>query len=534
MVSGRKTTLALANIVLGTVLGLAANRIIALYWGPSYAGQVTAAGAFIGLAFFVTDLGMGQAHIKRVSEGRHPGDCFVTFAVFKLVATGAFVAIVLGGLWTYVIVLGRTIEDTTMPVIGIMLAFQVFKSLQEIGQSSFEARIETAKLQAATFSDTAARVGVTLALGAVVAALLHDSGPLAGRLDPTNPIVAWVQSDPAAALALAQLAGGLAAAIVAIILLKRIGERGRFDWALLKDYWSFALPLFFTSAVAAIVGNVDAAMIGLFMSDVDAGIWGRVKAVVQVLAGVSPVVGGILFPAISGLAARGEHTLIGDKMDRAVRYLSMLMAPAVLFTAFFAASVIHLTLSDAFLSGALTMSVLAVSVYFMSIGAPHANLIMGMGQPRIVARVGVTTMVLVIVLNLLLIPRDIRSLGIRLADLGILGAAISSLVSAISYYAMCRYYSWRVSGYRERAATWKHILAAGIMTVGLVAMQRYAVGLEHWYQLPLYMATGAALYLVALLALREFGQEDVAFVQESLHPGEMIRYVRAEIFHRKK
>lgn len=530
---GRKTTLALANIAVGTVLGLVAQKLIALYWGPTYSGQFTFALSIVGIAFFITDLGMGQAHVKRVSEGRHAGDCFATFAVFKIVATGAFVVFVSVGLWAYTAILGRTLEDTTLTTIAFIVLFFVAKSLQEIGQSSFDARLETAKLQATAFSDTLLRVVLTVVFAFVLAASIHGTGPLVGVLDEDNFVVAAIRADPAASLAFAQMAGGVAAALVAVVLLLRLRERGKFSWDLLKDYWTFALPLFMTSIVTTLTAHIDGAALGLFLDAAQTGIFGRVRAIVTVIASVGPVVGSLLFPTISGLAARGEGHRIAGEMDRAIRYLSMLLAPIVLFTIFFAEAIIHLVLSDEFIPGAPTMGILAAYVYVTTIGASHANLIMGMGQPRLMARIGISTAITVIVLDLVLVPHDIKSLGIPLAGLGMEGAAIGTLASGLLYLGLVTYGSRKVAGYRQQAGLWKHALG-GLLMVAALKLLAQVAPLAHWYDFLLYMAAGGAAYLLALGLLREFTRDDWRFVQQSIHPIEMLRYVRDELFQKKR
>lgn len=531
---GRKASLAMGNIVIGVVLGLLAQKLVALYFGDHYFGQVTFAVGFIGIAFFVTDLGMGQAHIKRVSEGRHAGDCFATFAVFKVVATAFFIVMVTGGLWMYVGLLGRTIEDTTLSVIVLVLFYYIAKSVQEIGQASFEARMEMARLQVTSLVDTLVRVGLTIVAAFVVAALLHDSGPLREVLDRDTPLMQWVLQDPASALAFAIFMGGLAAAVSALVMFLRIRERGRFRWDVLRDYATFAIPLFLTSTIGVISQQIDATALGLFLSSSDAGVFGGVRRIVFVLAAIAPALGGLLFATFSGLAARGDREQIQRHMDQSIRYLSLLILPATAFTIAFAEDVIRLTLSDAFVRGATTMGALALYMYVMTIATPHAQLVMGMGKPRILARIGVITALIVIVLDILLIPDDIKSLGIPLAGLGILGAALGTLASGLVYYLLLMRATRDIAGYRQRANIWKHALASAAMVGVLWLIDRSVMPLVQWHHFLAYAAIGAVAYALALILLRELTMQDVRFLQQSIHPLEMLRYIRDELRARRK
>lgn len=531
---GRKTTLALGNMVLGVVLGLVAAKLIAVYFGNANFGQVSFALGILGLLFFVTDLGMGQAHVKRVSEGRDPGDCFATFAVFKIVSTLVFVTVALLGIYAWVGILGRTIEDTTLPVIFAILVYYVAKSLQEIGQSSFDARLETARSQLTLFADTVVRVGLT-ALGAVViAALVHSSGPLIGRIDPSNPVFAWMAAHPSEVLAIAIAAGGVAAAIASLTMLVRALERGRFSWALLKDYASFALPLFLSSAIGIISANIDAATLGLFLGKVETGLFGQVRRLPVVIAGIGSAVSVLLFPAVSRMVAENNREGIDRSMDKAVRYLSMLVVPIVAFSIAFAEPLLRIVLSDETVPGAPVMVVLLVWVVLITLAIPHSTLILGMNRPDVIAKLGIATAGTVIVLNLVLVPTDIQSLGIRLAGLGVMGAAVGTLISGAVWYVGLRIASRRIAGYREHADIWRHVVAATVMAFALLGFDRWVLPLERWYEVGLYALVGGVVYLAGLIAVRAFTRDDLRFLVDSLNPKGMVGYMREELTNKRR
>lgn len=529
---GRKATLTLLNMFVGSVLGFAATKLIALYFTTEEVGQFGYALGLLGLAFFVTDFGMGQAHVKRVSEGRDPGDCFATFAVFKAAATGVFALMVLGGMFVYLVILHKPLEDTNLTIVLVVLVYYIAKGLQDIGQSSFDARLETARSQLATFTDTSVRVGLTAVGALLVAALARGSGPLLTAVDPTNPAFRWMAQNPGAVLAVATAAGGVAAAALALSMLARNHERGRFRWDLLRDYATFAFPLFVTTSIGIISSNVDSVTLGFFGSAGDVGLFTNVKKLPVVLVGIGTAVTVLLFPALSSLAAQGDRAAMARTTNQALRYLGMLVVPMVVFTVVFAPQLIHLGLSDQYISGTTTLQVLAVYVLFIILAGPHGSLVLGIGRSADVAKVSFATAAALITLDLVLIPDDIKSLGIRLAGLHVLGAAIATLVSGLVFYAGLRYLSYRRAQYRQRSDLPRQLLAALIMVGALMALDRWALPLARGYELFAFVVFGAAVYLGALVALRGFNAEDWELVRASVHPMEMVRYVRGEL--RKK
>jgi hypothetical protein len=99
-VIARKSALTFGNNIVGGLIGLLAILAIGRYIAdPAVVGQVAYPLALLGTMHFVTSLGMGRAHVKRVSEGRNEADCFATYATFKLVSTAAFILLALGLFW---------------------------------------------------------------------------------------------------------------------------------------------------------------------------------------------------------------------------------------------------------------------------------------------------------------------------------------------------------------------------------------------------------------------------------------------------
>lgn len=75
--------------------------VLAKFWGsfaPTALGIVGFAIAFLALFSFISDLGFGGAHIKRISEGKDLGKCIGTYAAIQLVLITTMVAVVLGGI----------------------------------------------------------------------------------------------------------------------------------------------------------------------------------------------------------------------------------------------------------------------------------------------------------------------------------------------------------------------------------------------------------------------------------------------------
>lgn len=528
---GRRTVLSMVNLGVGALLGLVALKVTALYFGKGPMGEAAYAIAILGILYVFCDLSMSDAHVKRVSEGRHVGDCFATFAVFRVVATALFAIVTLGGLFVWSIALGKPFEDTTALALLLILLYYVAKSAQSVAQSTFEARLESARAQVISLLETIGRVGLTVLFALVYAALAHGGGPLAGRLDPTNPVWAWVAAHPGAAVAATFAIGSAVGAVAGFVYLRRSLERGRFRWDILRSYFAFALPLFPLAAIGIVSFFIDRLALGLFGNEIDTGDFEGPRRLVSVLEGIGGAVGLLLFPRISQLLAQGDSEQVESLVDRSVRYLSMLTLPIVAFFVAFPGPVIRLTLDNAWLGNSLTLSLLAFWVYLITIARPHLTLLMGANRPGLVARIGVTVAFTHIVLNLVLVPDDIRSLGLPLFGLKSLGAAIATVLSGLLYYGLIAYAARVTTGYRPPWRVLKHAAASAIMAGGLLAIHLLTpFELGRWYTFLVYVPLGGILYVAALVALRELTREDVAYALDVIHPGEMGRYIKSELW----
>lgn len=529
----RKSLLPMANVVIGALLGLVALRVVALTFGPGVYGEFEGALAILGILFLFADLGMADAHVKRVSEGMHAGDCFVTYSVFRLAAAALFVLVSLSLLFLYTVVLGRTIVDVSTSAFMLVMVYYVIKSLQTVAQSTFDARLEIARSQLGSLVETVVRIGATILVAFVFSAVTADAGILAGRVDRENAVWRWVAENPAGAIAATWALGALVATTVLGLYLRRVAERGRFRWDVLRSYFAFGLPLFLPAAFGIIAMFIDRAVLTLFGTNVDTADFAGPRRIVGVVEGLGVALGVVLFPAISQAAAQNDKAAIARMMDRSSRYMSLLVMPIVAFLVFFPLPVIELILGRGFADRpniGLVMPILAATTYLLVLARPHLNLLLGHGHAGMAARAGIVAGILTLTLNLVLVPDDIKSLGIQLFGLKAVGSAIATLVATAAGLALLMHATWRTEGYVERAPLWKHVLA-GLAMGGAVWLAQLATGIpvHGAVRIVAYAALGTLVYAAALIAMREVTRDDVAYAKDTLHPGHMLRYLRAEL-----
>ena len=161
---------------------------------------------------------------------------------------------------------------------------------------------------------------------------------------------------------------------------------------------------------------------------------------------------------------------MGGSRSRALTYSSSSLGPICAFTVVFSEPIIriglyndHRGIGTRATAGILTLRLLAVWVIFSTFASLQNLLLLATGKPSIAARNAILGSIALIGLDLLLIPNDLRFLGLPLAGLGVTGAALATLASAIVLWLSVKWANHRHLGYREQSGSLRHFISAGIL-----------------------------------------------------------------------
>ena len=501
----RKSALIIFIQLLNGLLGYIALKFIALYMDPWEYGVVGFAYGFVALFSIFGKMGFDQAHIKRVSEGKDLGKCISTFAVIKLFLAGVMSgAVILSvAVWRYL--LHRGFESPLHEkAVYIMLIYFVLLTFTQIFISTFNARRESAKAYIPLFVYTLARVSLTVFVA------IKDLGAIA--------------------LACTYVFGEIFHLVIALILFRGYPIE-RPSLSLFKSYMKFAIPLSIVSTSYIIMTNVDKVFIQLFWSSKEVGWYFAIFNLSRFVILVVTSVGLLLFPTISEYYSRNEMDKIREKVLKSERYLSMIVFPIITMIIILAEPIIHILLSDKYLPGVHILQILPLFVLLEALARPYVSKMQGMDMPELVRNRFLIMVSANVILNLILIPRDIRSLGLNLFGLGAEGAAIATVISYVLGLIYIRYKAWKITGLKGNRRIILHAIASGMMASILWHILKIFY-ISRWYHLVGIALLCIAIYLCILYLLREFRKEDFNFLLETLNIKRMVIYIRDEL--RKK
>lgn len=496
----RKSALIIAIQLANGILGYIGLKFIALYMEPWEYGIVGFAYGFVALFSIFGKLGFDSAHIKRVSEGRDLSHCTATFAVTKMFLAGLMAAIVIGslGVWKYVI--GRGFESPLHEqAVYVMLAYFVLFTLAQSIITTFRARKEIAKSQLPFFAYNFVRIITTIFVA------FYGFGVLA--------------------LAYTYLLGEICHFILALLFFRGYPV-GRPSLSLFKEYVSFAAPMAIATASWIIMTNIDKVFIQLFWGAEQVGQYFAVFNLTRFIILFATSVSMLLLPTFSEHHAKNNVGEIKRIVVLSERYLSMVVFPIIITMMALAQPIITILLSGKYIPALPVLQILPLFVLMEVLSRPYDSQIQGMNMPTIARNRVLIMMVINVVLNMLLIPRDIKSLGLSLAGLGAEGAAIATVVSYVAGLLYLRIQAWRLTGITGSPRVLFHVPAA--VLAGCVVWYLHSF-IGRWYELLFAGMLSFGIYFVLLFLMKEFRKEDFDLFFDTVNPKKMLAYIKEEL-----
>lgn len=533
----RKSFLIVISTLILHLVGWVEFIIIVKLWGgfsPGALGIIGFTLSFLAIFNIVANLGFGDAHVKRVSEGKDLGTCIGTFAAIKisltiLMVTIAFITIFIFKNVTH----EKFLDSTTEFIIFIFLIRNIISQLTIIPISTFTAKKEIVK------RSTPFIVASLITLPFIF--LVVTAGVTSANIPPAfvwpnflQPLQQLIADHAVESLASTYLISTSASFLVAMWFFRKYPLK-RPSWTLFKSYFSFALPMMLLPIVSNISGNVDKILIGYFWSPVEVGYYFTMLGVLGIVMVFSTALGVVLFPTISEYRSNKNFNQIKQITRLAERYISMITIPLVIGLIILAKPFISIILTDVFLPAATVFVVLAIYIFLISFNSPYDSLITGMDKPSILAKIGVVTCIISITLNYLFIPKNglLSTFGIN----GPTGAAVAVLISAIIGFFLLRIAAKKLTGIKILQSHTPRQIIAGIIMGGvlyLLAFRTSFFQVIQWYHLFLFVGIGTVTYLGLLFVLKEFNKNDFYFFIDLLHPKKMLKYVSSELKEKPK
>ena len=492
-------TFSLVFKIINSMVGLVSSIFVARYMGAEALGTLAACLAFVALFNVFGDFGFGIAHFKRVSEGCDLGKCIGLYSRIRLVLALLTAAIT----WTgYHLIYSLTgeypIDFNYYSFFMIILVSTTLNRFFDFIKMTFSARMEVIKGSVVELTSRLVNVFFKSVVAISGLAIIY---------------LAW-----------ANLASTIIAIFVAIFLFRNYPIKG-FDKEMFKSYLTFALPLTFVNIVSIISLNIDKVFISYFVSLEEVGYYTVAQSLTQMIIFSAGIIVNLLIPTYTRILSQGTQEELNAFALKVEKYLALIIFPSVFFLFFNAQDIIYFIYGKDFSASVIIFKILVLHSLLFMIKQPYSTQLTAMERLKAIVYIGVTSQVLNIILNFLLIPDQIGE--IKLFGLGAAGSAISLFISILTALILYRAYLLINTGFKLNLLIFVYFfiaISSTMIPAYLINSFEYASVLK----LTISFVFSTLLYIGTLWVFRLIDSNDIIFYRDFVKISSNIKYFKSE------
>jgi O-antigen/teichoic acid export membrane protein len=483
----QKLVLSYSSRIIVQIVQIFASIVVARIAGPSVLGTLAFGMGYVGMLGFLADLGLGTAHIKKISEGAELSECLGTYKPLKYVLINLYFFGVIGFFVVQRYVFNVEFEsDEHIYVIFIFLLVQVVGQLQSIPKTTFSAYTQQAK------NDIPELIGTLLQQ--ILRIILVVFGFRAIGL-------AW---------------GNFATTILItplIIFLFREYRTGKFNWTLAKEYFYIALPVMLTSVTSTMQSFLDIVLLQFFSNSEQVGYYSAGYRIGGFILLISQSVSLLFFPIFSQASKNKDEKLIISYVNRFKHFTLVFIMPILILVNLLSFEIVYLTLGDKFKSSARIMELINLAMFIRVLITPYSSVLVGYGFFKKGLKIGIIQFGFYLVILVLFLHPGVLNLG------GI-GAAIAICLGNLLMLLFYMFESYKIIPGLNDNVTLRYILVGLSSYSSGRIIFHYLNDLNHFETIILgiiiYIFVYLILYMLNLFTFSDFRYLRVIFDYKSL------------------
>jgi O-antigen/teichoic acid export membrane protein len=490
----QKFVLSYASQLIIQLLSIIAAIVIARIAGPNVMGKITFGLSYANMFGFLTQLGLGAAHIKLISEGQPLDKCLGTYIHLIRYTTFIYIAF--------------TISFFLIQKYGFKVSFEgyqseyciftsiivtVITSAIAVTQTTFAANLQQAKQDLPNIL-----VSVISAIAKIIIVLLGFRVLMLATWNVVHTL--------------------LLLAISLFLMRKQV--IGDFDRELAAKYIAISAPLLFVGMANSLMLNLDKVLLKFFASATEVGYYGagyRIGGFIQLVA---TNIGALFFPLFSMYLAKGQIDELKQKIRQYQRLSLLGILPFVFFIVIFSASIVHLLLGKLYGPSIVPMAIITFALYIYTCIMPYGNLLIASGRYK---RAAVNQIVVFVIFIVSLIVTVHPSM----LNLKSTGAALSLLLLYSSSYIMNRF---SVKDIIKIDVNFDNIR---ILAVMLVVVLLTAIGYRFIRGHMVYEILSGGMFFITIYGVLWITglvkKADISFITQAMSPQQMKNYIKTEL-----
>ena len=441
----------IASSILTAIFNTGALLLIAREMGAELLGSLAFLLSFVGLFFFMGDMGNGLAFEKLLASGYKFRDVYKVFIGVKIkltvqmaIASGLLIAV-------YVFLLAPGDYTALHPIsFLIILGYFITANLAQIWVVGLTMR---ERPMLAKSYDLIEGLMKFIAVGGII-----FLGLISG------------QQNAIFMLCMIYLVAGTMGLMI-IRNNARYFKKGESDEEIIVEFQEASSKLIPFIAFTSLILVLDKVLLWYFIDPTFAdpniafqtlGVYFGAQRITIFIAASAVSIQAVVGGALGNYIKADDTKKISETLRMTERYVSLVIVPVATFYVIFSGELLNSLLGPDFTGAGMTVSLLAGAGFFTAMAAPHLTYLVKADKISEMTRAsGIAISVLFIALLLLLPDIFLPNLNIH----GMNGAAIAMLAASIAGYIVTRYYTWKLLDSKPHLRTLIHFFCAGLMAV---------------------------------------------------------------------
>jgi O-antigen/teichoic acid export membrane protein len=364
---------------------IAVTIVVARIAGATVLGTVAFGTAFVSMFIFISDFGIGSAHIKLVSEGKDEAACNGTFVRIQALLVGIFFIVVLGFFLSQKYIFYYQFESPVHEqVIIVTLIAVTLSRVLYVFKASFMSKTEQAKQDIPAFIELL----IFQSLRLVVVLLGYR----------------------ALAIAFSKLIAVIAITPVYIILFKNYVV-GKFDRDLAKLYFLISFPVLITNIVDSFTQYVDKVLLQYLTNSAEVGYYVAGFRIGGFILMIGTSVGLLLFPTFSKAFSQNDFNRINSIIKKYEKFSLSFIFPVTMALSIYSDVIVNTVLGKEYIKTIPVLSIINISAFVFTFIVSYGNALTGNGMFKLVAKLYIVNLLFFLSLTFFLVSPGILNLG---------------------------------------------------------------------------------------------------------------------------
>jgi O-antigen/teichoic acid export membrane protein len=476
------------------LIQVAVTIVVARVAGASVLGTVAFGTAYVSMFIFISDLGLGSAHIKLVSEGKNESACNGTFVRMQAILVGVFFIVVLGFFLSQKYIFGYSFESHVHEkvIIVTLIAVTLSRALYFF-RICFISKTQQAKQDIPDLFELL----IFQALRLIVVLLGYR----------------------ALAIAFSKLAAVIIITPVYIILFKNFNV-GKFDRKLAKKYFLISFPVIIISLVGTVTFYLDKVLLQYLTNSAEVGYYVAGFKIGSFILMIGTSVGLLFFPTFSRAISEKNFDRINSIIKKYEKFSLSFVFPVTIILSIYSNVIVNTVLGDEYEKTIPILSIINISAFVLNLVTPYGNALTGSGLFKLVAKLYFINLLFFVSIAFFMVSPGMLNLG----STGIAASLLSSNLFLGTLFII--FVRFKIKKIKVLPGFW--ILVYGTI-FSIIASWIYLKFQLAWHLKILFVGTYFAVYWGLGMAFGLIHRQDWRMLWELVNFRKIAIYVKSEM-----